>query len=523
MKTTIFKGFVIVFAISLVLQSCTKDLEKINENPNEAALDLASPKMLLPNAIESLTDRVYEIFLGHEMGNCWVQHMAKVQYTDEDRYVPRSGVINTAWSSFYAANGLDVALLKKIANNKGLDNYKGVALVLQAYITSTLTDLFGPVPYTEAWRSAVEDGNILSPAYDTQESIYRSLIDSLELANTLLSTDNEEIEGDILYGGDPDAWKKFANSLRMRLLLRMSSRDEAFVTTELSAMVASPATYPIFESNDDNAQLVYLGSAPNNNPINENRKTRDDHRVSKTVTDILWSNISLVDWRITLFANLDGNDDYAGMPNGLTSAKAAAYNENGLKYTSTLGDYFAEATSPGVLMAYSEVLFMLSEAAHKTYIPGGDALAETHYNDAIYASFNQWGEDLVATSLALDEYYGIGFVKSNWTGDSLALNFMTECPEFNWGAADPMELIGIQKWVAMFDQGLQSWFEWRRIGYPVLTPAEDGMNGGKIPVRVMYPTDEAGRNPTNKDAGVALLGGPDNLNTRVWWDTEDNF
>lgn len=520
MKTTIYKGFLIVFAISLVLQSCTKDFDKINNNPNVPALELAAPNMLLPNAIESMTDRVFEIFLGHEMGNCWVQHMAKVQYTDEDRYVPRPAVINNTWSSFYAANGMDIALLLKIANNKGYDNYKGVALVLQAYVTSVLTDLFGPVPYTEAWRSAAADGGILSPAYDDQETIYRALIANLAEANDLLGTGSDAVEGDLLYGGDTDAWKKFANSLRMRLLLRMSDRDAAFVTTELSAMYGN-ADFPVFESNADNAQLIYLGSAPNNNPINENRKTRDDHRVSLAVVDVMWNNSPNMDYRLALYAqNLGAGGGYFnGLPNGLTSAKAAAYQGNGLATTSKLGAYFAAAQSPGVLMNYSEVCFILSEAALKGLIPGGEALAEAQYEEAITASYLQYGAALVSAVPA-------AWKPANWTADSLAADFYAN-DNWTWDAtyttAEKMELIGTQKWLAMFDQGLQSWFEWRRIGYPVLTPAEDGLNGGLIPVRVSYPTDEAGRNPTNLAAGVALLGGADNLNSRVWWDTADNF
>ncbi len=524
MKTTIFKGFVLVFAISLVLLSCTKDLDKINNNPNEAALELASPKMLLPNAIESMTDRVHEIFLGHEMGSGWVQHMAKAQYTDEDRYVPRSGVINNTWSSFYAANGMDIALLKKIATEKELDNYLGVANVLQAYVVSVLSDLFGPVPFTEAWKSAAEDGAILSPAYDSQESVYRALIANLATANDLLDAGNEDIEGDILYGGDVVSWKKFANSLRMRLLLRISAKDAAFVTTELTKMVDNPK-YPIFEDNSDNAALKYLGSAPNNHPNNENRKTRDDHRVSKTLIDMLYTDPGSPDYRVSLYAQLDGNDDYEGMPNGLTSAKAAIYNENGLKYTSKIGTFYVQATAPGILMTYAELQFILAEAAHKGYLTGkGDAEAETYYDAGIEASYMQ-NHDYFAGEL--EDVWGATFVSWGWDEVQDIVDYALEdfigYGGWNYDASIAMEQIGTQKWVAMFDQGLQSWFEWRRIGYPVLTPAEDGMNAGKIPVRVMYPTDEAGRNPTNKDAGVTLLGGPDNLNTRVWWDTQDNF
>ena len=92
---------------------CTKDFEEINTNPNNPGIAQAAPNMLLTNAIESMTDRVHEIFLGHEMGSCWVQHMAKVQYPDEDRYVPRMSVINNTWTSFYAASGYDVQTIYK--------------------------------------------------------------------------------------------------------------------------------------------------------------------------------------------------------------------------------------------------------------------------------------------------------------------------------------------------------------------------------------------------------------------------
>jgi len=520
MKTTIFKGLVIVFATSLVLQSCTKDFDKINTNPNDPELTAALPELLLPNVIENMTERTFEIFLGHEMGNCWVQHMAKVQYTDEDRYVPRSAVINNTWTSFYATSGMDNALLKKIAVAQGLENYEGIARVTEAYIVSVLTDLFGPVPYSEAWRSSGEDGGILQPAYDDQESIYRALIASLDTANTLLANGTDEVGGDLLFGGDVAAWQKFANSLRLRLVLRMSAKDAGFATTELTKILGDPATYPVFESNDDNAQLIFLGSAPSNNPINENRKTRDDHRVSLSVVDLMWNNSPNMDYRINLFAqNLtSANGYFQGLPNGLTSAKAAAYNGNGLKYTSKIGSYFTAATAPGVLMNYAEVLFIKSEAALKGYIGGGDAEAETNYRDAIIASYNQWGDALVASVPA-------AWKGADWTADSLAIDFYDN-DNWTWSSGysfeEKMELIGTQKWAAMFDQGLQSWFEWRRIGYPVLTPAEDGMNDGKIPQRVSYPIVEFGTNGANLEAAVSILGGEDDLNTRVWWDTDDN-
>ncbi|MBK7172850.1 MAG: SusD/RagB family nutrient-binding outer membrane lipoprotein [Bacteroidales bacterium] len=289
-------------AVLLIIGACTKDFESINTDPNNAGLEKAAPGMLLTSAIESMTDRVHEIFVGEEMGNCWAQHEAKCQYTDEDRYIYRTSVVNATWSSFYAANGMDVQTLYNVAVDRQHNNYQGIALVLKGYISTLLTDMFGPVPYTDAWKGSE---NTL-PAYDSQETIYRDVIAKLETANSLLSEDGGDIEGDILFDNDIMKWKKFANSLRMRLLLRMSAKDAAFVTTEMSKMVADAATYPVFESNSDNAALQYLGSAPNNHPINENRKTRDDHRVSKTLTDMMWTNSPNLDYRICLYAEKSG-------------------------------------------------------------------------------------------------------------------------------------------------------------------------------------------------------------------------
>ena len=498
----------ILSAFLFIFNSCTKDFESINKDPNNAGLDKAAPDMLLTNAIESTTDRVQEIFLGEEMGNCWAQHEAKVQYTDEDRYIYRTSVVNATWSGFYATNGMDVQSLYNVAVAKHHDNYKGVALVLKSYISSVLTDLFGPVPYTQAWSGSA---NTL-PAYDSQEFIYKDIIAKLDTANTALTVSGSAISGDILYNNDILKWKKFANSLRLRLLLRMSAKDEAFVTAEMTKMVSQPGIYPIFISNDDNAALAYLGSAPNNHPLNENRKTRDDHRVSKTLVDIMWTNSPNLDYRITVYAQQYAAGKFEGLPNGLTSSQAASYKENGIKNTSKVGAYFLEATAPGMLMSYAELQFILAEATFKNYITGSAITAEDYYYKGIYGSYAQFGATLVANSQSFNKIVMT-------TTDEFAADYIAN-DIYAWDATKALELIGTQRWLATFDQGLQSWFEWRRSGYPVLTAAVAGTNGGKIPVRVPFPTDEASRNPTSLTAGVVLLGGADDLNTRVWWDVQ---
>ncbi|MBI4647225.1 MAG: SusD/RagB family nutrient-binding outer membrane lipoprotein, partial [Bacteroidia bacterium] len=328
---------------------------------------------------------------------------------------------------------------------------------------------------------------------------------------------------------DIGSWKKFANSLKLRLFLRMSGKDATFANTEMSKVVNTPATYPIYTGNSDHAASIYLGSAPNNNPINENRKTRDDHRVSNTLIDYLYNPFISPDYRVTVFANLsEGTGDWVGLPNGMLSSDAAAYNGNGLANTSKIGDYFSEASAPGMLMSYAELQFILAEAAFKGYISGD---AASYYQAGITASWEQIPLDHPAPAdpnMTLWEWalqpWAATFETWGWNPASDTSIYEYAFLDFQaWGGTwelnpgTEMEQIATQKWVAMFDQGIQAWFEWRRTGYPVLTPAVAGANGGLIPVRSYYPSDEYSRNPTNVANAVAEQG-TDDLNTRVWWD-----
>ena len=516
MKRKIINYFAATLLVLLFFSpGCTKDFEQINTDPNSPSIAQAAPGMLLTQAIESMTDRVHEIFLGHEMGSCWVQHMAKVQYPDEDRYVPRMSVINNTWTSFYSANGYDIQNVYNIGIKTNNTSYQAVALIMKSYIVSVLTDEFGDVPYTEAFLGS-DVKPILSPKYDTQESIYAALLANLDEANTLLDGSSPEISGDILYGNDLKLWKKFANSLRLRLLMRRS--DRVSPTADITAIVNNPVTYPIFTSNADNAALKYLGSAPNNNPINENRKTRDDHRVSKTLIDLMYTNNPFVDWRVTVYANPAADSkDYVGLPNGMTSTAAANYLGNGLSQTSKIGNYFSAADAPGMLMSYSELQFILAEAVQRNFLTGA-LTAQAYYTEGIAASYKQYGGQIIASSKA---QFGAPTVPATWTTiDLFIANYMANYGA--WSTTNPLKKIYIEKWIAMFDQGLQSKFEWNRTNTPNLVPAVSGQNGGKIPVRAYYPSDESGRNPTNLAEAIARQGA-DDLNTRVWWDVQNNY
>ena len=498
-----------LLVLMLLSYGCTKDFKALNTNANSPSIEQAAPNMLLTSAIEAMTDRVHEIFLGHEMGSCWVQHMAKVQYPDEDRYVPRMSVINATWTSFYATSGYDVQTIYNIGVATNNDSYKAVALILKSYIVSVLTDEFGDVPYSEAFMGS-SASPILSPVYDTQESIYIALLANLAEANTLLTASTSAISGDILYGNNLLKWRKFANSLSLRLLMRRS--DRVAPTAAITAIVSNPATYPIFADNSDNAALKYLGSDPNNHPINENRKTRDDHRVSQTIIDVMWTNNPNMDYRLPVYAlQPSAGGWWVGLPNGMTSTKAANYLGNGLTKTSKLGNYFTAATAPGMLMSYAELQFILAEAVQRGFVTGSTKTARQYYTAGVTGSYYQFADAIVTGNKAIT---ALG-IPANWTVDSLAIDYLATYGA--WTGTNPLKQIATEKWLAMFDQGLQAQFEWKRTGFPVLTPAVDGQNGGKIPVRAYYPSDESGRNPTNLAAAIARQG-KDDLDTKVWWD-----
>lgn len=509
---------ILLISCALAFNSCTEDFEDINKNKNELGGDKDHPDLLLTHVIEGLTDQIHDVWLGHEIGSCWVQHMAKVQYTDEDRYLPRNDVVNAVWSNFYAGPGVEIQRIIQIAERQDMDNYKGVALVLKCYMFSVITDLYGDAPYREAFKI----DSTLTPKFDTQESIYLDLIKQLDNANTLLDPANAPIEGDILYNNNILKWKKFANSLRIRLLIRISGRTEyqSLVSSELTNMVVTNANdYPVFTSNSDNSALKYLGSFPNNNPLNETYKTRDDHRLSKTLIDFMYSaaNHDHPDWRIVLYANTPSAGGYwVGLPNGLTSSSAAAYYGNGLRMTSRIGDYFIQPGTPGMLMSFAELNFIFAEAVQRGLIAGSPLSAQQYYERGITASYYQYADEIVE----LTPYYYPEFEPLNMRIDDYLSDYLQN--NGAWDSSSPLQKIYEQKWIAMFDQGLQSWFEWRRTGYPVLVPAADGLNAGKIPVRLRYPTDEYSRNGDNLSDAIQRQGS-DDLNTRVWWDVANNY
>jgi hypothetical protein len=269
------------------------------------------------------------------------------------------------------------------------------------------------------------------------------------------------------------------------MALRLSKVDDAKGETEFNAAL----TDGVISGNDENIFFTYLADNNNDNPWEDAFETRLDYAISKPMADLLKG---IDDPRITVYANKAlATGTYEGMPYGLSqNAAGAILNSN----VSFLGDAMREQTSPTYIYTYAQVLFSLAEGAHLGWVPGGEAAAAVYYNDAIKASWEQWG-----------------------VFDAGEFATYIAQPAVAYTPANAMERLGVQKWISLFLNGYEAWAEWRRIGFPVLSPAPASANPGGIPRRQAYPAFEATLNETNYDEAVSRIG-TDDLNQRVWWD-----
>ena len=467
-----------VTALMLGVSACTGKFDEINTNPN--APTVATADLFLPHGIQSAVDAYWGGSLGMDIGDLLAQYWARIQYTDVDQYSITSDVYSGAWQTLYIESLADYQRIYKIGAESGNPNYQAVAVIMRSWVFCLLTDVYGDIPYKSALLGL--EGT-LQPTYDAQKDVYAGLVAELKAANNQINlTDKSKaIAGDILFNNDLTKWKKFANSLSLRILNRML--DKTDVKAELNRILSDPTTYPVMTSNSDNIQLNYLDATNNNNPINQNRKTRDDHRVSATLVNKLKA---MSDARLAVYADkpADGGD-YKGVPNGLSNADANAL---GLSKTSKVGAYFVSATAPGVIMSYAELLFIKAELAYKGITAAGDVT--TSYTDGIKASFSQY-------KLTADAAY--------LTANALKM-----------GTAGYTQIIE-QKWIALYGQGLEAWTEYRRTGIPALSPSVINVNAGIIPTRLPYPGSEESLNYTNFSSALTKQGGQNDMKFKLWF------
>jgi len=468
-------NLIVLLFIGLVFVSCDKDFEELNTNPNNPTS--IPSQLLLGNIIRNTGNIMYSTFNGGDMGECWAQHWAKVQYNDEARYEPRESSLTNVWTGLYEQVAADANQMYILAGEEGSLVNQGVAQTMKAYSMLLLTDLYGNVPFSEALQGAVN----IAPVYDSQATVYNGCLALLDEAMVLLNPANGDLDSsqDIIYGGDVSKWRKFAASLKFRALMRMSAKD--LRAGEMLALVNSGM---LFSSSDDEAKLVYLSAAPNANPIYENVVfgTRGEWKVNSEIVDRMSGSN---DNRLPVVAQVNDNDEYRGKPSGIADVPS---NEYSYANVSPLGEFYLAPELPAVFLSYTELQFLLAEAAKKGYINGGDTAASSYYQAGIASSFAD------NDGASMGGYYSGAVV---------------------YTSGNALEQIATQKWLGLYGQGMEAWTEWRRTGYPMLTPAEDGAIN-EIPSRYRYPVIEQSLNAANYSDAANAMGG-DNLTSPVWW------
>lgn len=504
------KKLISIYMVLLLIVSagaCTNDFEEVNTNENVP--NDVTPDLLLAGVIRNMVNSQVNDAWG--IGNIVVQHHAKIQFVNEDRYL--WGQQNGVWDNVYG----NMRNVKNILDQVGTDDanaYKGIALILKSWMFALATDAYGDIPYTEATKGKTD--GVYLPKYETQESVYAGVLADLKTANDILATSTTAVSGDILFGGGTGSlikWRKLANSLRLRYLMRISKQKD--VKADMQAILADPAKNPVFEGNQDNAELRYLAAAPNQWALYGARVgSFDEFRVSKTLSDRL---TALKDPRLMVFGRPSqssvtaGKPVIEGVPNGLGDVPALNYN-GGPQGVSRVGYTFAclvcndpgqappDPSAPrGIIMNYSELQFILAEAREKGWITAGTA--EGYYTKGIQSNFEYW-KSVVPSS------YGI-----NVTPD--ASYYTQPTVAYTGTGTEKLAKIALQKWIAYYFNGLEGWFDWRRTGMPEIKPGPDNLNQNRVPVRFIYPLSEQSLNGANREEAVKRQG-PDDLNTRTW-------
>ncbi|WP_339661222.1 SusD/RagB family nutrient-binding outer membrane lipoprotein [uncultured Polaribacter sp.] len=427
----------------------------------------------------------------------YVQHLSQTQYTEESRYQ----TINFNWNVVGSGSGFDgsVNLYNKVISNLAQiielntnaetkediaaygsnNNQIAVAKLMWAYYFQWATDRWGMLPYSEALGGVSSS----KAKYDSQEEIYDDLFTKIDEALAQMDSGSGP-QGDILFDGDMTKWKKFGNTLKMNMAIRLAKVFPA--SGGYAATKFNQAMSGAISSVSENIMFPSIANDAYDNPYQDDYV--DLGRTDECLSDVLVDRmLALNDPRLPFFGEpAVSTGTFVGLRYGWDGAGTIPNDDVSFMKDNLI----KEGTTSLPMYTYAQVAFNKAEAASLGWITGS---AKTFYEDGVKASLTQWGVS---------------------TADSNAYLLETAVV---YNAATAMNQIAEQKWLALFYQPYEAWAEWRRLDYPILTPAVDILVGNSIPVRHGYPTAEPTQNKANYDAAIAAQG-PDDLSTKLWWD-----
>jgi Starch-binding associating with outer membrane len=476
------RHLIIIFVSLMLVTACVDSLDDYNIDQKRPSAVPA--ETFLTASIKQLSDLITTPNVNTNNFRLYVQHWATTTYLQEPRYDLTSRIIpQNIWQTLYKDVIADLRESKRLIEEDELlaaeDKTPRLAQleIVEVYAWSVLVTTFGDLPYSEAM-----DYENPVPAYDDDEVIYTDILERLDNALASLASGGAGFDNaDVLYDGDLDQWIKFGNSLKLKLGLLLADADNG-----RAKQIVEEAAGNVFTSNADNARFPYLASPPNNNPLSANLNpafsSRQDYVVAKTVIDKL--NALNDPRRPFYFTTVNG--EYKGGNYGFANAFGD------FSHTS---DKTIAADFEALLLDYSEVEFLLAEAVERGFTVSGTA--EEHYNKAVEASIVYWGGSVADATTYLNQ----ASVK------------YTSAP------GTYKEKIGTQKWIALYNRGIDAWTEWRKFDYPVLLPPSGGNVpvGLAIPTRIIYPINEQTLNGINRQAASDAMGG-DVATTKLFWD-----
>jgi hypothetical protein len=471
----------IVCLLLITLVACDANFTEINTNPVVSVS--VQPEFLLRKIIFDYADNAsYEGFVA---GNLLGQYFMAVDFNLFDRHgltQPQYG--GNPWTFLYENLRDNEILLQLSRQNPAFAIYEGPALVLKALLFSNLTDLYGDIPYTQALLGKSQ--GVVFPAYDTQEQIYlgdNGVLALLRQASDRLKSNfgTNRLTGDVLYQGDLSKWLKFSESLRFKLLMRISRKVD--VSQELRSILEKGDV--ILQSADD-AAFRFTASQPNNFRMATARIGDFNlFLMSETMQELI---NRFQDPRVSIYFRATANDPnrFRGLRNGQDASQLSI----SIADYSLSGRIFREAAGNlkyPFLTSY-EMNFLLAEAAVRGFVSGD---AQGFYTAAVKDAFLFWGANF-------EEAY------------------LSSGPANFENSSDKLELIAVQKWLAMPINFYEGWIEQRRTGFPTLLPLVASLNNGLMPNRLPYPASEETLNSQNFQIAASSTNG-NSINAKVWW------
>jgi hypothetical protein len=495
---------IIFIAVSLLMVTACDDFGDMNKNPNAPTSIENNPELLVTYLTKNLPTMMAEQFWG-DGGGLQGQYQAKIVFTEYDlfNWGSNSGLWNNMYTYTRNCNNL---------TEIGHEGYQAVAATLKGYMFHMLVDHYNDVPYSEALKGKTEQN--YTPKYDTGEFIYTDVLAQLEKANDMYAANTSAITGDVLNDNDLTIWRKFNNSLMLRMYMRMSEVKPTEAAAGFAKVINDPAKYPILDNSSENISLTFLPSRPNTYPIHTYRVgSFDEIRLAETFESILksYDDPRMELWFRPTASSVDaGTPEWEGMRNGLADGVAYIYKGGSLNL-SRVGSMFYESpnAAEGILMLQSEVEFLIAEAIQRGWVSGNQ---QQHYENGIQASFEYWNSRAQVNDQALE-------IPADYTTrqsvPKTEYNTDFDVPVAYDGS---LEQIIIQKYIANFMVGIEGFSDYRRTGFPDLIKPGPDAQWDEYPNRYLYPGEEQSLNGASRAEAVSRLQpyGDDNR-SKIWW------